>query len=139
MLDRKGGVWGDRYHRHDLTTPREVHRVLTYVFNNHLKHGARVIGFPPGQGVADPYSSAPRFRGWERPIVIFDDAAAWPRPRERTWLLAKGWRVHGPVDPTIVPGRHAARATPPRQRQNRGPARREASEPQQPNGETAWS
>jgi REP element-mobilizing transposase RayT len=108
MLSRKGAVWADRYHRHDLLTPREVHRVLLYVFNNHLKHGARLFGFPPGHGVADPYSSSPRFEGWERPIVVFDDTEPWPRPRARTWLLAKGWRKHGPLDPTLVPGRRRA-------------------------------
>jgi REP element-mobilizing transposase RayT len=112
MLERKGSVWADRYHRRDLTTPREVHHVLTYVFNNFLKHGARVVGFPPGHGVADVYSSSPRFWGWERPIVVFDDTEPWPRPRERTWLLAEGWRRHGPLDPTHVPG--AARVRDPK-------------------------
>jgi REP element-mobilizing transposase RayT len=107
MLKRKGGVWGDRYHRHDLTTPREVHHVLVYVFNNFLKHGARVIGLPQGTGITDPFSSAPRFTGWERPVVVLDDTEPWPRPRERTWLLAKGWRKHGPLDPTRVPSRRS--------------------------------
>jgi REP element-mobilizing transposase RayT len=108
MLKRQGGVWADRYHRRDLTTPREVHHVLTYVFNNHLKHGARVVGLRPGHGVADPYSSSPRFDGWGRPVMVFDDTEPWPRPRERTWLLATGWREHGLVDPTIVPGGRAS-------------------------------
>jgi REP element-mobilizing transposase RayT len=104
MLGRKGSVWGDRYHRHDLTTPREVHHVLVYVFNNFRKHGARVIGLPEGHGITDPYSSAARFGGWELPILVLEDTEPWPRPRERTWLLAKGWRKHGPLDPTHVPG-----------------------------------
>jgi len=31
-------VWGDRYHRRDLGSPREVRNALVYVNNNHLKH-----------------------------------------------------------------------------------------------------
>lgn len=103
MLRRKGAVWGDRYHRHDLMTPREVHHALTYVFNNARKHGMTVRGLPEGHGITDPYSSAARFTGWGRPIILLEDTEPWPERRERTWLLAKGWRKHGPLDPTSIP------------------------------------
>jgi hypothetical protein len=100
-LGRKGRVWGDRYHRHDLTTPREVRNTLNYVFNNLKKHGVRVIG----SGFADPYSSAPRFDGWAVPIVPYLDTEPWPAVRSRTWLLAQGWKKHGLLDPSAHPGR----------------------------------
>ena len=108
MLRRKGAVWGDRYHRHELVTPREVHHALTYVFNNALKHGLCVRGLAIGQGITDPYSSAARFKGWERPILVLETTEPWPERRARTWLLAKGWRKHGPLDPTAVPGLRSA-------------------------------
>ncbi|HEX7125604.1 MAG TPA: transposase [Thermodesulfobacteriota bacterium] len=55
-LQQRGKVWGDRYHRRDLATPREVRNALVYVLNNFRKHGA-----PPR--VVDPCSSA-RWFGW---------------------------------------------------------------------------
>src|SRR6185295_11997772 len=103
-LERKGAVFGDRYHRRDLFTPREVNNVLGYVFNNYKKHGLRVYGLPTGLGFADYYSSAPRFKGWTLPIAHFKDTEPWPRARARTWLLDKGRRKHGPIDPNRIPG-----------------------------------
>lgn len=102
LLRRKGSVWGDRYHRHDLTTPREVHNTLNYVFNNLKKHGWRVIG----TGFADPYSSASRFDGWSMQVFQYseEDTEPWPEVRARTWLLAQGWRKHGLLDPQATPG-----------------------------------
>src|SRR5207237_6692495 len=35
----RGRVWGDRYHRRDLTTPRAVRNALVYCINNYRKHG----------------------------------------------------------------------------------------------------
>lgn len=35
---RRGRVWGDRYHRHDLATPPEVRHALVYVLANGVKH-----------------------------------------------------------------------------------------------------
>jgi putative transposase len=36
---KKGKIWGDRYHRHDLKTPREVRNALVYLLMNDKKHG----------------------------------------------------------------------------------------------------
>jgi hypothetical protein len=58
-LARTGRLWGDRYHAHTLTTPREVRNALVYVLNNFRKH-IRVA-----RGI-DPYSSAAWFTGWAR-------------------------------------------------------------------------
>jgi hypothetical protein len=99
LLRRKGPVWGDRYHRHDLATPREVRHALVYVFNNVMKHGVRVRG----EGFADPYSSASRFDGWSRPVFQYLETEPWPEVRARTWLLAQGWKKAGPIHPNTPP------------------------------------
>ena len=58
-LGLKGRLWGDRYHRHDLRTPREVRNALRYVLLNVHKHH-RIIG---ERAFADPCSSASSFDG----------------------------------------------------------------------------
>jgi len=101
---RKGRLFDDRYHARALTTPLEVKRGLCYVLNNFRKHEAQA-----GRTIAarwiDPYSSAPRFDGWHdvgalRTNVALDLGTLPPR----TWLLEKGWRKHGLLDPSEVPG-----------------------------------
>ena len=52
---RRGRVWGDRYHRRDLTSPREVRHAFVYVRGNHVKHRE------PNVGLLDPLSSGPWF------------------------------------------------------------------------------
>ncbi len=37
VLGRRGGVWGDRYHRRDLATPREVRHALVYVLQTAIR------------------------------------------------------------------------------------------------------
>ncbi|MDB4996628.1 MAG: hypothetical protein JWM74_4060, partial [Myxococcaceae bacterium] len=89
VLGRKRGhVWGDRYHRRELTSPSEVRNALVYVLNNHLKHGEWEVG------LVDPCSSAPWFSGWmhrREPEPPEPDAGAPPS----TWLLEKGWSTVG--------------------------------------------
>jgi REP element-mobilizing transposase RayT len=111
MMGRKGKVWDDRWHGRALTSPREVRNALVYVFANNAKHGSRHVG----DGIIDIFSSAPRFDGWKRPIAFTSDThdlldetgKPWPRlrwleVRPRTWLLARGWRKHGLIDPREV-------------------------------------
>jgi REP element-mobilizing transposase RayT len=106
LLRRRGSVWGDRYHRHDLATPREVHHTLSYVFNNAKKHGLRVLG----QGFVDPYSSARRFHGWASEVFEYGEPDPWPKVRARTWLLGQGWKKRGFIDPNATPsGRRSSR------------------------------
>ncbi|GAC1560005.1 MAG: hypothetical protein NVS3B10_18500 [Polyangiales bacterium] len=50
---RRGRVWGDRYHRRDLPSPRAVRNALVYVLANHVKHGELDVG------PRDPCSSGP--------------------------------------------------------------------------------
>jgi REP element-mobilizing transposase RayT len=85
-LDRRGSLWGDRWHGRDLRTPREVRNCLVYVLANFKKHvrGARGVDF---------CSSAPWFDGWrERVTAPTHDP---PTRAPRTWLAAAGWRRHG--------------------------------------------
>ena len=86
--ERTGRVWADRYHRHDLRTPREVRNALVYVLGNGAKHGVVPVG------TIDPCSSARFFDGWATPppgLAANDDAEVRPvRPAE-SWLLRVGW------------------------------------------------
>ena len=89
----RGKVWGDRYHRHDLTTPREVRNALVYVLANFKKH----LGLRSGAPVIDPCSSAPWFQGWvaHRKLPEGDPPVV---PAE-TKLLGVLWQRRGLVHP----------------------------------------
>jgi REP element-mobilizing transposase RayT len=87
-LRRSGKVWGDRYHRRDLATPREVRSALVYVLNNFRKHGT-------APRVIDPSSSARWFDGWRDVRAFPSTRIPTPIARAATWLLSAGWRRHG--------------------------------------------
>ena len=102
-LHREGRVLRDRYHLRVLATLLEVRRALAYVILNARKHlGARA----PRKGKVDPASSGRWFDGWREGIVALARAPA-PVARARTWLLRVGWRRHGLLDPSEVPGLRA--------------------------------
>ena len=91
-----------RYHARVLQTPKEVRKALAYVLLNARKHFRQQRGHPPPARL-DPCSSGVWFQGWK--------TGAHPRPRYRretgvpfTWLLSRGWRRHGLIDPGEVPG-----------------------------------
>lgn len=94
----RGRVWRDRYHRRDLTTPRQVRNALVYVLNNARKHRAISL-----HGLCiDPCSSAPWFSGWSIPRSRI---AEGPPPGEppRTALLRHLWKRHGLIHPLETP------------------------------------
>jgi REP element-mobilizing transposase RayT len=100
VLGRTGAVLRDRYHLHVLRTPLEVRRALAYVLLNARKHlGARA----PGAGRVDPASSGAWFSGWREGVVALARSPA-PVAEAMTWLLRVGWRRHGLLDPSEVPG-----------------------------------
>jgi putative transposase len=108
---KRGRVWGDRYDRRDLTTPRQVRNALVYCLANYKKHYRITSGEPR----IDPCSSARWFDGWTA-IREHDDG---PRPTERprTVLLRIAWKKHGLIHPGECPARARAirnlRAAPP--------------------------
>ena len=89
LWKRTGSLVGDRYHARALKTPREVRNALLYVFRNARKHGERVLG------ALDRCSSAASFDGWRELTSIAREPTLLARAR--TWLLAIGWRRHGPL------------------------------------------
>ena len=88
LWGRQGALVDGAYHARALTSPREVRNALVYVLQNARKHGACLAGL-------DPCSSAASFDGWREPRAVSDPAP--PHARARTWLLATGWKRHGPV------------------------------------------
>ena len=95
----RGRVWGDRYHRRDLTSPRQVRAALIYCLNNYKKH----FNEPKGLLRIDPCSSARWFSGWSVPRSADDG----PRPTEKPtqFLLKTLWKKHGLLHPGEVPKR----------------------------------
>jgi hypothetical protein len=86
-VERRGRLWGDRYHARALPTPREVRASLVYVLLNFRKH----LRAAPG---IDPRSSGAAFGGWGETQQRPDrDAAGVAEPR--TWLATVGWRRAG--------------------------------------------
>src|SRR5207244_5904852 len=85
----RGRVWGDRYHRRDLTNARQVRSALVYCISNYKKH----LGVSRGLSRIDPCSSARWFQGWTNVRTAVDG----PRPTEdaTTVLLRKAWQRHG--------------------------------------------
>lgn len=97
VLERRGRVWGDRYHARAMRTPREVRGALVYVLTNWRKHQAGARGL-------DPCSSARWFDGWKAgPRVLATEGKDAPVARPRTWLAMFGWRRYGLVDVTERP------------------------------------
>jgi REP-associated tyrosine transposase len=104
-LRRRGPVLADRYHLHVLRSPKEVWRALRYLLLNHRRHAAKRVPAAAlrARVVLDPASSARWFDGWRRstPPTAPDPPAVAP---PHTWLLSRGWRRWGLLDPAEIPG-----------------------------------
>jgi REP element-mobilizing transposase RayT len=90
---KSGKIWGDRYHRQDLTTPRQVRNAIVYVLANYKKH----FGITHGAPRIDPCSSARWFEGWVTERARPREAS--PVASAETHLLASLWKRHGLVHP----------------------------------------
>ena len=85
VLRVRGRVWGERYHAHDLRTPREVRNAIVYVLMNAKKHGVRLSGL-------DRFSSASWFDGFAN---VRPSSSPPPTAEPKTWLANVGWRQRG--------------------------------------------
>lgn len=99
LLFRRGPLWVARWHGVELTSPRQVRNALVYVLRNHVKHSAA------RSDATDPRSSAASFDGF----ASAGTARAGPRPSAhaiaaQTWLLCVGWKRHGLIRLSEVPG-----------------------------------
>jgi REP element-mobilizing transposase RayT len=94
---RRGSLFRDRHHRHELASPREVRNALVYILFNARKHtcgDARTV--QALFDAPDPFSSAPWFDGWHpeaRPPP--EPARDSPLAAPRTWLATVGWKRSG--------------------------------------------
>ena len=108
VYGRAGRVLATRFHHVVKRTPTEVRRALAYVLLNVRKHYRERRGRKPPV-VLDGASSGIWFDGWKGrsppPLGHYADAYRRCEVAEpRTWLLEKGWRKIGLIDPADVPG-----------------------------------
>ena len=103
---RSGPVLDGRYHHRSLRTPREVRRALAYVLLNARRHLAKRRNVARAPVHLDGASSARWFDGWRPEAANRPSATATAREVAwaRSWLLRVGWRRHGLLDPSEVPG-----------------------------------
>lgn len=104
---RRGTVFPDRYHAVIIRSPRQARGALAYVLNNWRRHGESRLRIATGWRI-DPFSSAPSFDGFKD---LDATAIEWPDTYRRlpvwaprTWLLSTGWKKHGLIRSTEVPG-----------------------------------
>jgi hypothetical protein len=90
-LGRRGPVWRERYFARDIVDARDMHNVLTYVFDNAKKHGE----IPRDAPQLDPFSSAWTFDGWDRLVELPPEPFRWKPPVPRTERLERDWIAHG--------------------------------------------
>jgi REP element-mobilizing transposase RayT len=102
VFRRAGRVLADRSHVHVLRTPREVRNAIAYVLLNARRHVAKRGRKLPATTRIDPASSGRWFSAWRAGAAPFTDPPAVAAPR--TWLLGVGWRRHGLIDSSEVPG-----------------------------------
>ena len=103
IFGRSGPVLLGRYHVRALRTPREVRNALAYVLLNARKHWRQQTGTAPPVKL-DEASSSAWFDGWARNALSASSLEPPPIAAPRTWLLRIGWRRHGLLDPSEVPG-----------------------------------
>jgi putative transposase len=111
---RRGAVFPDRYHEEIIETPKQARHALSYVLNNWRKH-REDHGEMQRMWKVDPFSSGALFSGWKE---LDGHEVFWPLPRTyepmvvylpKTWLLREGWRIHGLIKTSEVPGAGAVK------------------------------
>ncbi len=111
---RRGNVFTDRYHVQLITSPKQARHCLAYVLNNWRHHHEDREGRARDWKV-DKFSSAIAFDGWREDWAT---PASWELPADyrplpvrppESWTLREGWRIHGLIATTEVPGPRAMR------------------------------
>lgn len=108
VLGRRGSLFADRHHRHELKTPTETRRALVYILFNTRKHIAGEAAFSSELFASmDAQSSAPWFGMWHPEARPPPDVVARCRDQQggesplstpKTWLARGGWqRAGGPI------------------------------------------
>jgi len=98
VLRARGQVIGERFHAHELRTPREVRNALVYVLMNIRKHARPRV---PALAI-DSFSSAPWFDGF-REAIGPPPGEKRPVVAPRTWLASSGWRRRGLISVSETP------------------------------------
>ena len=96
---KRGKVFSDRYHDHQLKNPRETRAALHYVLCNYRKHLAEHGRMLPPDFI-DEHCSTARY-------LHHRDPENCPLPSPDTWFLQRGYREHGggEIDLSRTPGR----------------------------------
>ena len=106
IFRRKGQVIAGRYHVQLLTSPTQVRNALRYVLLNVRKHFKQREGYAPPVKV-DAASSGSQFDGWRSSPETLRARATQEEvgvAKAASWLLSLGWRRHGLIDLSAVPG-----------------------------------
>jgi REP element-mobilizing transposase RayT len=106
LLGRRGRLFVDRYFLRVLRSPRQTRAALMYVLLNARRH-AQQRGQRLAWNWVDGCSSGPWFDGWKGGQARPEEEPPVAAPR--TWLLAVGWRRHGPIPKNAVPGEPSPR------------------------------
>ena len=111
VFHRSGKVLDGRYHLRTLKNPREVRNAIAYVLLNIRKYHRERKGFAPPVRI-DAASSGRWFDGWSTnaPTEFLGHYLREVSPAQ-SWLLSKGWKKWGLIDPAEVPGGRKPKTT----------------------------
>jgi REP element-mobilizing transposase RayT len=106
LMQTRGVRIPKRYMLSVLRTKCDVHRALAYVLNNYRRHAAQSRKRMP-DGWIDACSSAVWFEEWSTPPTPTPDPCPdIPRGTvpPQSVILRHGYKAHGLIDPSYVPG-----------------------------------
>jgi putative transposase len=103
---RRGTVFPDRYHAVIIRSPRQARGALAYVLNNWRRHKEDKV---KRHWRIDLLSSAPSFHGFKDVDVTSlrfgENYLKLPVWEPKTWLLSTGWKKHGLIGASEIPGK----------------------------------